>query len=105
MTEDTGPVRTTEQLDWVRLAAWLRERLPSCGVEGLDLSLPMLRHCSFPVVAGDLRALPFASSSLATSNVAPARDGQRYFWRGQEDRNGDGQRDRGAPRPEGNACA
>jgi aminoglycoside phosphotransferase (APT) family kinase protein len=41
VTEDTGPVRTTEQLDWVRLAAWLRERLPSCGVEGLDLSLPM----------------------------------------------------------------
>jgi serine protease Do len=33
----------------------------------------------------------------ATSNVAPARDGQRYFWRGQEDRNGDGQRDRDAP--------
>jgi aminoglycoside phosphotransferase (APT) family kinase protein len=41
VTEDTSPVRTTEQLDWVRLEAWLRERLPSCGVEGLDRSLPM----------------------------------------------------------------
>jgi serine protease Do len=33
----------------------------------------------------------------ATSNVAPARDAQRFFWRGQEDRNGDGQRDRDNP--------
>jgi serine protease Do len=34
----------------------------------------------------------------ATSNVAPARgDTPRYFWRGQEDRNGDGQRDRDSP--------
>jgi aminoglycoside phosphotransferase (APT) family kinase protein len=39
--EDTRPVRTTEQLDWPRLEAWLRERLPSCGIDGLDLSLPM----------------------------------------------------------------
>ena len=41
MTEDTRPVRTTEQLDWPRLEAWLRERLPVCDVEGLDVSLPM----------------------------------------------------------------
>jgi len=33
----------------------------------------------------------------ATSIVAPARDGQRYLWRGQEERNGDGQRDRDTP--------
>ena len=33
---------------------------------GLDLSLPMLRHARFPLrVQGDLRALPFASGSLA----------------------------------------
>jgi aminoglycoside phosphotransferase (APT) family kinase protein len=38
---DTRPVRTTEQLDWARLEAWLRERLPACGLEGVDLSLPM----------------------------------------------------------------
>ena len=41
MIEDTRPVRATEQLDWPRLEAWLRERLPSCGIDGLDLSLPM----------------------------------------------------------------
>ncbi len=33
----------------------------------------------------------------ATSNVAPVRDAQRFFWRGQDDRNGDGQRDRDNP--------
>lgn len=38
---DTRPVRTTEQLDWARLEAWLRDRLPDCGVPGLDLSPPM----------------------------------------------------------------
>lgn len=32
---------------------------------GLDLSLRMLRHCSFPSAQGDLRALPFSSGSLA----------------------------------------
>jgi SAM-dependent methyltransferase len=32
---------------------------------GLDLSLPMLRHCPFPAAQGDLRALPFSSGSLA----------------------------------------
>ncbi|HUE89475.1 MAG TPA: phosphotransferase family protein [Vicinamibacterales bacterium] len=41
MTDDTRPVRHTEHLDWPRLEAWLRERLPSCGIEGLDVSLPM----------------------------------------------------------------
>jgi aminoglycoside phosphotransferase (APT) family kinase protein len=39
--QDTRPVRHTEQLDWARLEAWLRERLPACGIEGLDLTLPM----------------------------------------------------------------
>ena len=27
-----------EQLDWPRLVAWLRERLPACGVPGLDVT-------------------------------------------------------------------
>jgi aminoglycoside phosphotransferase (APT) family kinase protein len=39
--DDTRPVRTTEQLDWARLEAWLRARLPACGIDGLDVSRPM----------------------------------------------------------------
>jgi aminoglycoside phosphotransferase (APT) family kinase protein len=39
---DTRPVRTTEQLDWLRLEAWLRERLPDCHIAGLDLAKPMV---------------------------------------------------------------
>ena len=35
---DTHPVRHGEQLDWVRLEQWLRDRLPACEVPGLDLS-------------------------------------------------------------------
>jgi aminoglycoside phosphotransferase (APT) family kinase protein len=38
---DTRPVRDTEQLDWRRLEAWLRARLPSCGIAGLDVQQPM----------------------------------------------------------------
>jgi aminoglycoside phosphotransferase (APT) family kinase protein len=38
---DTRPVRPTEQLDWRRLEAWLREHLAACDIPGLDLSLPM----------------------------------------------------------------
>jgi len=41
VTHDTRPVRNTEQLDWARLEAWLRERLPECAIEGLDLTRPM----------------------------------------------------------------
>ena len=37
MDHDTNIVRPGEQLDWARLGAWLRERLPSCGVPGLDV--------------------------------------------------------------------
>jgi aminoglycoside phosphotransferase (APT) family kinase protein len=33
---DTRPVRSTEQLDWPRLAGYLREQLPACGIDGLD---------------------------------------------------------------------
>jgi aminoglycoside phosphotransferase (APT) family kinase protein len=35
---DAGAVRAGEQLDWARLTGWLRERLPSCGITGLDAS-------------------------------------------------------------------
>ena len=38
---DTRPVRPTEQLDWPRLEAWLRDRLAACDIDGLDLGLPM----------------------------------------------------------------
>jgi aminoglycoside phosphotransferase (APT) family kinase protein len=41
MSADATPVRSAEQLDWPPLAAWLRERLPSCGIAGLDLSRDM----------------------------------------------------------------
>jgi aminoglycoside phosphotransferase (APT) family kinase protein len=38
---DTRPVRATEQLDWARMEAWLREQLRESDVPGLDLSRPM----------------------------------------------------------------
>ena len=38
METDARDVRPGEQLDWVRLAAWLRERLPACQIPGLDVS-------------------------------------------------------------------
>ena len=36
---DALPVRPGEDLDWPRLAGWLRDRLPACDVPGLDVSL------------------------------------------------------------------
>jgi aminoglycoside phosphotransferase (APT) family kinase protein len=38
---DSHPVRHGEQLDWVRLEGWLRDRLSSSGIPGLDLAEPM----------------------------------------------------------------
>jgi aminoglycoside phosphotransferase (APT) family kinase protein len=38
MDQDANAVRPGEQLDWARLVAWLRERLPACGVPGLDVT-------------------------------------------------------------------
>jgi aminoglycoside phosphotransferase (APT) family kinase protein len=38
MTEDAQAVRAAEGLDWPRLAAWLRQQLPSRSIPGLDLS-------------------------------------------------------------------
>jgi aminoglycoside phosphotransferase (APT) family kinase protein len=40
-TQDTGPVRDTERLDWTALEEWLRLRLPACDIAGLDVSSPM----------------------------------------------------------------
>src|SRR3954464_8744853 len=39
MTSDARDVRPGEQLDWARLGAWLRARLPACGLPGLDVAL------------------------------------------------------------------
>jgi aminoglycoside phosphotransferase (APT) family kinase protein len=39
METDARDVRPGEQLDWPRLVAWLRARLPSCHIPGLDASL------------------------------------------------------------------
>jgi aminoglycoside phosphotransferase (APT) family kinase protein len=36
--QDARAVRSGEQLEWPRLIAWLRDRLPACGIRGLDLS-------------------------------------------------------------------
>lgn len=40
-SQDTGPVRATEQLDWSRLEPWLREQLPACDIPRRDLRQPM----------------------------------------------------------------
>ncbi len=37
MEPDARTVRAGEQLDWDRLVSWLRERLPDCGIAGLDV--------------------------------------------------------------------
>jgi aminoglycoside phosphotransferase (APT) family kinase protein len=36
MDQDANAVRPGEQLEWPRLVAWLRERLPACDVPGLN---------------------------------------------------------------------
>src|ERR1043166_7594734 len=40
MESDVRRVRAGEDLDWTRLVDWLRERLPPCGIPGLDVSRP-----------------------------------------------------------------
>jgi len=35
---DARDIRAGEELDWARMVAWLRERLPECGFAGLDLA-------------------------------------------------------------------
>jgi aminoglycoside phosphotransferase (APT) family kinase protein len=39
MASDAREIRPGEQLDWARLGAWLRDRLPACRVPGLDVGL------------------------------------------------------------------
>ncbi len=39
MDADVRTVRDGEALDWARLVAWLREQLPACAVDGLDVSI------------------------------------------------------------------
>lgn len=38
MESDTRAVRAGEDLDWPRLVAWLRDRLPACDIPGFDAS-------------------------------------------------------------------
>src|ERR1051325_7051735 len=38
MSRDTQDIRAGEDLDWPRVVAWLRERLPACNIPGLDMS-------------------------------------------------------------------
>src|SRR6266850_5855812 len=38
LNKDARDVRPGEQLDWPRLIAWLRERLPACDIPGLDIT-------------------------------------------------------------------
>jgi aminoglycoside phosphotransferase (APT) family kinase protein len=40
-SDDARPVRDAEQLDWLRMAAWLRQHLAAPSIEGLDLTAPM----------------------------------------------------------------
>ena len=85
---DARPVRPSEQLDWPRLTAYLRERLRSCEIAGLDLSREM-EVAQFPgghsnltylVRFGDaelvLRRPPFGPVA-PTAPVAPTSDGMR----------------------------
>jgi aminoglycoside phosphotransferase (APT) family kinase protein len=38
MERDVRDVRAGEELDWPRLTDWLRDRLPACGIGGLDVA-------------------------------------------------------------------
>jgi aminoglycoside phosphotransferase (APT) family kinase protein len=40
VSTDTRAVRESEQLDWGKVEAWLREQLPEANVPGLDLTQP-----------------------------------------------------------------
>ena len=41
VSTDARPVRATEQLEWPRVAAFLRQHLPTDQIPGLDLSCEM----------------------------------------------------------------
>jgi len=57
MEQDARTVRAGEQLDWDRLVRWLRERLPLCGIPGLDTS-------ASPGGAPDVAQFPGGHSNL-----------------------------------------
>src|SRR5215475_13589422 len=84
---DAQPVRATEQLDWSRLTAYLRDRLAACEIAGLDLSREM-EVAQFPgghsnltylVRFGDVdlvvRRPPFGDVPPAAHDVA-----REYRW-------------------------
>ena len=82
---DTSPVRPGEELDWGRIEAWLRARLPGCGIDGLDLEQPMTAE-QFPGGHSNLTYLiRFGASELVVRRpplgpVAPtAHDMAREF--------------------------
>jgi aminoglycoside phosphotransferase (APT) family kinase protein len=83
--DDTSTIRPGEQLAWNRVEAWLRERLPACGIEGLDLGEPMTAE-QFPGGHSNLTyQVRFGASELVVRRpplgpVAPtAHDMAREF--------------------------
>jgi len=84
---DTHPVRQGEQLDWVRLEQWLRERLPTCEIPGLNLGSRMQveqfpgghSNLTYLVRFGDVdlvvRRPPFGDVPPAAHDVA-----REYRW-------------------------
>jgi aminoglycoside phosphotransferase (APT) family kinase protein len=84
---DTRPVRSTEQLDWPRLEAWLREHLVTCDIPGLDLTRPMqveqfpgghsnlTYHVRFGPAALVLRRPPFGPVPPTAHDMA-----REYRW-------------------------
>ncbi len=82
---DTSAVRPGEQLDWGRIEAWLRDRLPACAIEGLDPAQAMAVE-QFPGGHSNLTYLVrFGASELVVRRpplgpVAPtAHDMAREF--------------------------
>ena len=83
METDAREVRPGEQLDWARLAAWLRERLPACQIPGLDVSRePRGRAVSRRPLEPDLSR---RASATRTSSSGVRRSGRcrrpRTTWR------------------------
>ena len=65
MELDAREVRAGEELDWTRLVVWLRERLPACGVPGLDVGRePGIGHgCNPPPCRKSPRGVDVGSST------------------------------------------
>ncbi|MGE3840535.1 MAG: phosphotransferase family protein [Vicinamibacterales bacterium] len=85
--DDTAPVRAEEQLDWQRVAQYLRERLPACEVAGLDIAAPMAvaqfpgghSNLTYEIRFGDvdlvLRRAPFGPVAPSAHDMA-----REYRW-------------------------